>query len=112
MLSIALVGRFCIGTSFLVRMLAQLFERDLYSTVIVFNVWVHRSAVLRRAFMKVLLEMLTEKKWISPAGRDPVRRLHSANSRRFVANVAHESAPPSRGGKNLFVELLSRLSRV
>ncbi|MEO8382040.1 MAG: P-loop NTPase fold protein [Acidobacteriota bacterium] len=68
-MSIALVGRFGIGKSLIVRLLAKLLERDPYSTVIVFNVWVHRGDVLRRVFMKVLLETLAAKNWISPAAR-------------------------------------------
>jgi hypothetical protein len=68
-MSIALVGRFGIGKSLIVRLLAKLLERDVYSTIIVFNVWVHRGDVLRRAFMKVLLETLAKEKWISAAVR-------------------------------------------
>jgi hypothetical protein len=68
-MSIALVGRFGIGKSLIIRLLAKLLERDGDSAVIVFNVWVHRGDVLRRVFMRVLLEKLAETKWISPAAR-------------------------------------------
>jgi hypothetical protein len=68
-MSIALVGRFGIGKSLVVRLLAKLLERDPYCTIVVFNVWVHRGDVLRRAFMKALLEKLAETNWISPAAR-------------------------------------------